>query len=97
MIKKVVQVKPTKDFKIYVYFEDGAIRLYDVKPHIEQGGVFKQIEKFEDFLDKCTVLNNTVAWDLSGKFDPYHCIDIDPETLFSNGQATTDPLEEDVA
>lgn len=29
-VKKVVQVLPTDDFKVYVYFEDGKIKLFDM-------------------------------------------------------------------
>ena len=30
MYYNVVQTVPTKDFKVYVYFVDGRIKLYDV-------------------------------------------------------------------
>ena len=29
------------------------------------------------------ILNDTLAWDLSGENDPTNCIDIDPEMLYS--------------
>ena len=35
--------------------------------------------------DKRTVpvsVNGTLAWDISGKRDPYNCIDICPDTLY---------------
>ena len=37
---------------------------------------------FIDFCADLTILNNTLAWDISGKQDKNNCIDIDPETLY---------------
>lgn len=96
MIRKVVQVHPVRDFKVYVYFDDGTIKLYEVQPLIAKGGIFQQISAEIDFMEKCTVLNGTLAWDLSGRFDPSQCIDIDPETIYKDGTDSKDPLEEDV-
>jgi hypothetical protein len=38
-----------------------------------------------------------LAWDLSGKFDSSHCIDLDPESVYSKGESVKDPLDFDVA
>lgn len=64
MICSVVQVKPTCDFKVYVYFNDGKIKLYDMSPFIGTG-VFKPLESNIFFVEPCTVLNNTLAWDVT--------------------------------
>ena len=32
----------------------------------------------------CTILNDTLAWDLGGDRDPSKWIDIDPETLYES-------------
>ena len=61
MIPKVVQVVPTEEFTVYVYFEDGKIV----------------------FMNTCTVMNDTLAWDVSGNRDNSACIDIDPDTLYA--------------
>ena len=45
-------------------------------------------------ITRCTVLNNTLAWDVSGRFDPYTCIDIDPMTIYKEGTDVDDPLKE---
>ncbi len=34
-------------------------------------------------MERCTILNDTLAWDLSGTRDETNCIDIDPETLYA--------------
>ncbi|HEZ7990476.1 MAG TPA: hypothetical protein RWO66_05895 [Ruminococcus sp.] len=38
-----------------------------------------------------TVMNDTVAWDLSGCFDSSECIDIDPFTI-AECEVVSDPL-----
>ena len=95
-MKTVIQVLPTKDFKVYVYFSDGRIKLYDVS-HLISRGVFQKISDIKDFMDKCTVMNGTLAWDIAGNFDIYSCIDIDPETIYVNGQEVDDPLFQEIA
>ena len=97
MLKKVIQVKPNSDFTVYVYFNDGKIKLYDMKPFLNKG-VFIQILDVDSFLNKCTVMNGTLAWDISGKFDPTNCIDIDPETIYlTAAEVVSDPLERESA
>lgn len=96
MLHSVIQVKPTPDFKVYVYFCDGKIKLFDVGPLLTQG-VFKQISDVQTFVDECTLINHTLAWDLGGNFDPYNCLDIDPETIYKDGLDVEDPLAEKVA
>lgn len=93
MIPKVVQVKPNLDFTVHVYFADGIIKLYDMNSFLNKG-VFQQISNDDDFISKCTVMNGTLAWDLSGKFDSSNCIDIDPIVIYSNGVSVSDPLED---
>jgi hypothetical protein len=43
-------------------------------------------------MEKCTVMNHTLAWDLSGNYDPYLCIDIAPETIYELGITVQDPI-----
>lgn len=81
MFPEVVQVKPNEDYTVYVYFSDGKIVCYDVKPLLEKN-VFKQLKEKDIFMDTCTILNDTLAWDISGNRDETSCIDIDPETLY---------------
>jgi len=96
MLKKVIQVRPNSDFTVHVYFCDGKIKLYDFKPLLGKG-VFQQISNQNDCLEKCTVMNGTLAWDISGKFDPSQCLDIDPETIYANSVDVKDPLEQQSA
>jgi len=41
---EVLQVVPTADYKVYIYFDDGTIRLYDASSLVKKG-VFKQLQK----------------------------------------------------
>jgi hypothetical protein len=69
-----------------------------MSPMIKKGGVFQQISDIHDFIEKCTVLNSTLAWDIEGHFNPHNCIDIDPETIYINGEdIEDDPLQQDIA
>ena len=81
MFPKVVQVIPMRDFSVYVYFEDGKIVCYNAKPLLEKKGL--EILKNKDiFINTCTILNDTLAWDIGGNRDVTKCIDIDPDMLY---------------
>lgn len=81
MFPKIVQVIPTEEYTVYVYFEDGKIVCYDVKPLLEKE-VFAVLREIEYFIKTCTIMNDTLAWDISGDRDCTKCIDIDPNTLY---------------
>ena len=66
---------------MYVYFEDGKIVCYDVKPLLDKE-IFAALREIEYFIETCTIMNDTLAWDVSGNRDNTACIDIDPDTLY---------------
>ena len=78
----IVQVVPHKDYTVTVYFCDGKIVSYDVNPKLNEG-VFQRLKDLAFFIGNCKIMNDTLAWDLSGKNDPSDCIDIDPDFLYS--------------
>lgn len=80
---RVVQAVPADSFRVYAYFDDGSIRLVDVAPLIVPGSVFEPLGDPAVFSSSLTVLNDTVAWDLSGRRDPYDCIDIDALAIYA--------------
>lgn len=82
MFPKIVQVVPTTEYTVYVYFEDGKIVCYDVTPLLKKE-VFAILREPEFFMDACTIMNDTLAWDVSGNRDVSKCIDIDPDTLYA--------------
>ena len=79
---KVVQVVPFPDHTVSVYFSDGKIVSYDVKPLLDKG-VFRALQNMEIFMNRCGIMNDTLAWDIAGNGDPTACIDIDPDTLYA--------------
>ena len=92
----VVQALAGPDKIIYAYFSDGRITRFDMLPIIANGGVFARLDDDAFFQNAITVLNDTVAWDVSGVFDPTTCIDIDPFVLYK-AEVVADPLTESVA
>lgn len=86
MFHDIVQVVPYEDYKIYVYFDDGKIVCYNAKPLLEKKG-FALLKNKDFFINACTILNDTLAWDVSGNRDTSMCIDIDPDMLYSLKQA----------
>ena len=88
---RVVQTIAGPNYTVYAYFSDGAIRRFDMKPLIGKGGVFDCLKDKTFFASRLTVLNDTVAWDVSGRYDPSDCIDIDPFVLYE-AEIVEDPL-----
>lgn len=88
MYPVVVQVVPTEDFFVYIYFEDGKITMYDMKSSIAEAGIFEKLND-KDFFMKATVMNGTLSWD-----DHFNCIDIDPFVLYERPRVK-DPLEKE--
>ena len=81
MSPKITQVVPTQNYTVYVYFEYGKIVCYDVKPMLDKE-VFAVLKDKRFFIESCRILNDTLAWDISGNRDAGRCIDIDPDTLY---------------
>ena len=93
IIPAVLQAVPGDDFTVYAYCNDGAVRLLDAKPLISEGGVFEPLADRSFFRERLTVLNDTVAWDMTGDRDASACVDIDPFTIFEDCAIVNDPLE----
>ena len=87
----VIQVLPTDNYKVYLYFAHGEIKLYHATKILEHG-VFRGLKDKKIFAESCTVLNNTLAWDVKGNFDPCECLDLDPEVLYEKSRRVEDPL-----
>ena len=45
---EVIQVIPTDDFTVYIYFDDGSIKLFDAKELITKG-IFKNLQDIKVF------------------------------------------------
>ena len=89
---EVVQVIPTTDYNVYIYFDDGTIRLYDASKLVTQG-VFKKLQQNNTFVETCTVLNHTLAWTLDKSYSENTCLDLDPINLYENCPIVDEPIE----
>ena len=89
---EVIQVIPTPEYNVYVYFDDGTIRLFNASELINKG-VFKQLQKDNLFIETCTVLNGTLAWTLDKSYSEETCLDIDPYSLYNNCAVVDEPIE----
>ena len=68
MFYDIVQVIPNEDYTVYVYFEDGKIVCYDAKTLLKKK-VFEPLKDINFFMNACTILNGTLAWDVTGTRD----------------------------
>lgn len=93
LFPKVLQAVAGRDFTVYLYFNDGSVRLYDAKPLLKLGGVFEPLQDEVFFKSRLTVLNDTAAWDVKGDRDPGSCVDLDPIELYETCPVVVDPLE----
>lgn len=80
---QLYQVLPTDDFKVYLYYDNGEIRLYDCQWTLNAGGVFEELKDINVFKELCTIMNGTLAFDTSRIRDPYNCIDLCPDTVYA--------------
>lgn len=91
---QVVQAVAGEDHTVYAYFSDGSVRKADVGSLVERGGAYcARLADRSFFTDRLTVLNEAVAWDVTGDLDETRCIDLDPRELYRNSPVVDDPLE----
>ncbi len=57
------------------------VTMYDAKPLLEKE-VFALLKENGNFIKNCTIMNDTLAWDISGNRDSSRYIDIDPDMLY---------------
>ena len=89
---KLFQVFPTDDFKVYLYYDNGEIKQYDCAWALLENGVFTEIHDITTLKDICTIMNGTLAFDISRVRDPYSCIDICPDTIYEDSIKCADIL-----
>lgn len=88
----IVQVIPTEDYEIYLYFDDGTIRLFDASNIFEWEGQFKLLKDKKIFMETCTVINNTLAWTLDRTYSEETCLDVDPLLLYNTCPIVEEPM-----
>ena len=75
MYLAVKDVKTIDDYKLILTFEDGSVRIFDMKP-LSRKGVFKEL-KDEKLFKTVKVSFDSIEW--------ANGIDVDPETLYEDG------------
>lgn len=74
---EVSQVKPTSDHQLYLVFNNGEKRLFDMKPYLNYP-VFKRLQN-PAFFSLASIDYGTVTWPGD--------IDIAPETLYHESKS----------
>jgi hypothetical protein len=84
MKPKIYGVQPKDNRVVHVFFDDGFVRVYDANLLIKRGGIFQLLNDNVIFFERCTVMNGTLAWDVSGQRNPEECIDVCPDTIYES-------------
>ena len=79
-MESVIRVSAQDDFTLELWFDDGAHRLFDVRPYLERG-VFTRLKDPEKFR-QAFVAFDTVCWPGD--------IDLAPETLYDRSVPLAD-------
>jgi hypothetical protein len=79
---KLFQVIPQDDVTVTLFYDNGEIKRYDCNRVRLESGVLEQKKKLSRFKELCTIMNGTLAWDISEKRDSYNCIDLCPDTVY---------------
>lgn len=74
MNPRVKKVKLLGEFKLYIVFENGEERIFDVKPYLNKG-IFTELKSIEKF-KSAHISGGTVQWENEADF----C----PDTLFED-------------
>ena len=88
MIHDICMVKPAPGRKVDCYFTTGHVRRFDMAPLLRPdcGPVFQPLRNRKTFLQTMTVMNGTLAFDIAGGRNDRKCVNIDPETIFEEGE-----------
>jgi hypothetical protein len=87
----IIQIFAVDNYRIISYFADGKITLFDMANNLE--GVFAVLRDQDVFIKTLTILDNTAAWDISGKRDDSECLTIDPDALYNSEDVTDREIE----
>ena len=77
-----------REYAIICQFVDGKVTRYDMKDKLV--GVFEPLKDKDLFRNALTILDNTAAWDLTGRRDESECLTIDPWRLYTAEDVTAE-------
>lgn len=75
MTPAIIKVEPKENYTLKLYFENGELRLFDVKPYLHIG-IFRELQEVEIF-NTVEINFDTIIWKNEA--------DIDPEVLYNQG------------
>lgn len=67
-MKKVISVKPLKDYMLLIEFDSKEMRLFDVKPYLNFG-IFTEL-KNENYFNNVRTSLDSIAWKNGQDFSP---------------------------
>lgn len=74
--KKITKVVPREDFTLLLRFDNGEMRVYDMRPLLQEGTVFAPFRQWDNFRRVYLSEDHSVCWDI----DP----NIDSNTVWNN-------------
>lgn len=80
-IPELIQVVAEDNYQVICFFADGKVTKYDMSDELQ--GVFKPLKNQEIFKNTIIILDNTLAWDPSGKRDYSDCLSVDRTTIYN--------------
>lgn len=84
-VPQIYMAIPAGAKKVDCYFTNGAVRRYDVNRAIRLGGVFAPLRNQRTFERSMLVMDGVLAFDLTGKRDPYDVVDICADVIYADG------------
>ena len=67
-MRKVIEVKPEKNYFIRIVFDNNVTKYFDVKPYLDKG-IFKELND-SDYFEKVSIKFDSVAWPNEQDFSP---------------------------
>ena len=67
--KTITSVTANDDFTLTIGFDNGEIRLYDMRPFLKKGTVFEPFMKLENFRRVYVDDTHSIAWDIDPTVD----------------------------
>ena len=68
MSRRVKYVKPIKDFRLWLEFNNKEMKIFDVKPYLTKG-IFRELQNPEMF-NSVHVIDGSVQWNNEADFCP---------------------------
>jgi len=84
MYAGIISVKAIQDFKLLITFDNGEIKIFDMKPYLDTG-IYKELKNIEIF-NSVRVSFDTIEWSNGA--------DLDPEEIYKMSIKSTRVAEE---